>query len=223
MCQVLQFYFYIDKKPALPKGILLILSLTEKKKSFQEHYFSCGKNPTKPFLKHFHFQKDANIVSSPFPPLCVSGEFQVIEEQHSELKIDEQEGDRPVPYTYFSFSLNKCYMLLLRSPINILKSFLMNILILIQWMRNSFSSLGTAWGSERFHSSSSDTDTLEGTTTRMRFKFLKTGVQELQTPTPGQSHGVGRKSIGVLFHSGLVRSHLVYHRIFDIVYLRCCI
>lgn len=137
---------------------------------------------TKPFLKHFHFQKDANIASSSFLPLCVSGQFQVIVEQHFELKIHEREGDGVVSYTYFSFSLNKCYMLLLGSPVNILKSFLMKIFILIQWMRNFFSSLGTAWGSERFHSSSSDTDRLEGTVTQMRFKFLKAGVQELQTP-----------------------------------------
>lgn len=121
-------------------------------------------------------------MSSPFLPLCVSGEFQVIEEQHFELKMGEQERDRVVPYIYFSFSLNKRYMLLLRSPVNILKSFLMKILILVQWMRDFSSSVGTAWGSERFHSSSSDTDRLEGTTTHMRFKFLKAGVQELQTP-----------------------------------------
>lgn len=64
---------------------------------------------TKPFLKCFHFQKNTNIESSPFIPLCVSGEFQVIEEQHFELKIGEQEGDRVVPYIDFSFSLNKFY------------------------------------------------------------------------------------------------------------------
>lgn len=39
-------------------------------------------------LKHFHFQKNVNTMSSPFFPLCVSGEFQAIEEQHFELKID---------------------------------------------------------------------------------------------------------------------------------------
>lgn len=133
-------------------------------------------------MKHFRFQKDANRVSSPFLPLCVSGELQVIEEQHFELKIDEQEGDRVVPYIYFSFSLNKCYMLLLRSPVNILKSFLMKILILIQGVRNFFRSLGTAWGSKGFHSSSSDTDRLEGTTMHVKCKFLKAGVQELQIP-----------------------------------------
>lgn len=91
--------------------------------------FQLWKKCTKSFLKHFHFQKDVNVVSSPFFPLCVSGEFQVIEEQHFELKIDEQKGDKVAPYTCFSFSLNKCYMLLLWSPVNILKFFLMEILI----------------------------------------------------------------------------------------------
>lgn len=121
------------------------------------------------------------IECHPLSFLSVSGELEVIEEQHFELKVDEQEGDRVVP-CICSFSLNKWYMLLLGSPVNILKSFLMKILILIQGVRNFFRSLGTAWGSERFHSSSSDTDRLEGTTMHMKFKFLKAGVQELQTP-----------------------------------------
>jgi len=128
---VLQFYFYIDKKAAVPKGILLILSLIEKKNIFK-NIISSVEKPTKCFLKHFHFQKDANIVSSPFFPLCISGAFQVIEKQHFELKVDEQKGDRVVPYTYFSFSLNKYYKRLLRSPVHVLKSFLIKILILIQ-------------------------------------------------------------------------------------------
>lgn len=49
MCQVLQFYFYIDKKPALPKGILLILSLTEKKILFKNIISAVEKNPPNPF------------------------------------------------------------------------------------------------------------------------------------------------------------------------------
>lgn len=75
--------FLHRQKMAAPKGIFLIQSLIEKNNLFKNTISTVEKMH---FLKHFHFQKDVNIVSSPFFPLCVSGEFQVIEEQHPELK-----------------------------------------------------------------------------------------------------------------------------------------
>lgn len=173
---MLQSYFYTEKTGSSQRNFSDLKS--DRKNTLFKNIVSTVEKMH--ILNHFHFQKDVNIVSSPFFPLCVLGEFQVIGEQHFELKNDEQKGHKVAPYTCFSFSLNKCYMCLLWSPVNILKSFLMKILILIQWITKFSSSSGTAWGPERLHSNSSDTDRLKRTTAWMRFRFWKAGVQDFK-------------------------------------------